>query len=259
MQKIKSWILDMRMLLRSIPSPVVAFFILSVVVMNLLANKTVVNLPWLALDGGFFVSWLTFLTMDMIVRRYGPVAANKINVFAILTNLFASLIFFLIAIIPTEDDYTGFNTIFGGTWFILLSSTIAFLLSGIVNNFLNWGIGQTFKKNPDGRLAFFTRSYVSTFIGQFVDNLVFALLTFMVFAPIFWGPESAWTFLQCLMAAITGAVAELLAEVIFSPIGYHVCKRWERDGVGNDYFAFRESLKNNNSNNNSTPAQTLEA
>ena len=52
MQKIKSWILDMRMLLRSIPSPVVAFFILSVVVMNLLANKTVVNLAWLALSPG---------------------------------------------------------------------------------------------------------------------------------------------------------------------------------------------------------------
>ena len=255
MQTIKNWILDMRMLLRSIPSPVVAFFILSVVVMNLLANKTVVNLPWLALDGGFFVSWLAFLTMDIIVRRYGPSAANKVNVFAIITNLIASLIFIIIAMIPTEEDYSGFNSIFGGTWFILLSSTIAFLLSGFVNNFLNWGIGKTFKKHPDGKLAFFSRSYISTFIGQFVDNMVFGCLTFMVFGPIFWGPETAWSFLQCFMAAVTGALAELMAEVLFSPIGYHVCKKWEEEGIGNDYFAFRESLKHQSKSNSAKPLE----
>ena len=86
--------------------------------------------------------------------------------------------------------------------------------------------------------------------------MVFGCLTFMVFGPIFWGPETAWSFLQCFMAAVTGAVAELLAEVLFSPIGYHVCKKWEEDGIGNDYFAFRESLKQNS---NSADCKTLEA
>ena len=31
-------------------------------------------------------------------------------------------------------------------------------------------------KNPDSKVAFATQSYVSTFIAQFTDNLVFALL-----------------------------------------------------------------------------------
>lgn len=236
-QKIKKEIAEFKLLMRSIPSIVVALFILSVVTMNLLANKTIVNLEWLALDGGLLVSWLSFLTMDIVTKHFGPKASNCLNIFSIVVNLFCSLVFYLVSIIPTSDDYSGFNTIFGGTWFILLSSTIAFLVSGFLNNFLNFFVGKAFVNNPDGRLAFFTRAYVSTFVAQFVDNLIFSLLTFMVFAPIFWDGFS-WTFLQCVTCALTGAICELLCEVIFSPIGYRVSDKWKKENVGKEYFEF---------------------
>ena len=102
------------------------------------------------------------------------------------------------------------------------------------NNFLNWSIGKLFRKNPDGKLAYVTRSYLSTFIGQFFDNFVFAILTFTVFAPIFWDGFS-WTLLQCFTCSLLGAGLELLMEIVFSPIGYLVLKRWKRDGVGKEY------------------------
>ena len=160
------------------------------------------------------------------------------SIFAILVNLLVCLIFFIVSIIPSNaDDYTAFNTIIGGTWFILLSSTIAFLCSAFINNFLNFTVGKLFKNNPDGKLAFFTRSYVSTFIAQFLDNFIFALLTFMVFAPIFWDGFS-WTFIQCLTCSLLGACLELVMEVIFSPIGYFVTKRWKKDNVGQQYFDY---------------------
>lgn len=237
--RIKQSLDEFFLLMRSIPSIVVALFILSVVTMNLLANKTIVNLEWLALDGGIIVSWLSFLTMDMVTKHFGPKAANQLNIFAIVVNLFCSLIFFLVSLIPTSDDYSGFNTIFGGTWFILLSSTVAFLVSGFLNNALNFTIGKAFRKNPDSGVAFFTRAYVSTFISQFVDNLVFSVLTFMLFAPIFWDGFS-WTFLQCVTCAVTGAICELLCEVIFSPIGFAVSRKWEKDNVGKEYFEYLE-------------------
>ena len=63
---------DYKVLLRSIPAPTVSTFILSVVLMNLLANKELVSLPWLALDCGFTLSWVSFLCMDMICKRFGP-------------------------------------------------------------------------------------------------------------------------------------------------------------------------------------------
>ena len=238
--KIKSAWADTKLLFRSIPSIIVALFTLSVVVMNLLANKTIYQSDIIAIDGGILVSWLSFLCMDIVTKAFGPRAATKLSVFATLTNIIVCLMFALVSAIPTQEDFSAFNTVIGGTWFILLSSTVAFLTSAIVNNLLNWAIGRMFRKNPDGKLAYVTRSYVSTFIGQFVDNLVFALLTFTVFAPIFWDGFS-WTALQCVTCSLLGAALELLMEVLFSPFGYMVLKKWEKDGVGRDYINRRNN------------------
>jgi len=236
--KVKGYVKETVLILRSIPSPVVALFVLSVVAMNLLANKTLVNLPYLAIDGGILVSWLSFMCMDVVTKHFGPRASNKMSLFAIAVNLFSCLIFYVVSAIPTQDDYNAFNTIFGGTWFILLSSTIAFLCSAIINNLTNFGLGKLFKKNPDGKLAFVTRSFVSTFIGQFADNLIFAVMCFMVFAPIFWDGFH-WTFIQCVTCSLIGAALELVLEVVFSPVAYRISKAWRQQNVGAEYFAYR--------------------
>lgn len=225
-------------LLRSIPAPVVALFVISVIAMNILANKTLFQNEWLAIDGGILISWLSFLSMDVVVKHFGPKASNRMSVFAIVVNLLICLIFFIVSIIPSNaDDYTAFNTIIGGTWFILLSSTVGFLVSALANNSLNHLVGKAFKNNPDGKLAFFTRCYVSTFIAQFLDNFIFAILTFMVFAPIFWDGFH-WTLIQCFTCSILGGLLELVMEVIFSPIGYIVTKNWRKNNIGQQYFDF---------------------
>lgn len=233
----KSWI-EFKLLLRSIPATVVTLFVVSVICMNLLANKTLIQLDWIALDGGILISWLSFMCMDIITKHFGPKAANRISILAAGINLLTCLIFFVASIIPsTADDYTAFNSIFGGTWFILLGSTIAFLASAVINNTMNWMIGKSFRKNPDGKLAYATRTYVSTFIGQFMDNLIFAVIVFMFFAPIFWD-GFCWTFIQCVMCSLTGALAELVMEIVFSPIGYKITKKWQAESVGKEYFEF---------------------
>ena len=233
--RFRHFISDTALLLRSIPSPIVTFFVLSVVLMNLLANKTIYQRGFFAVDGGIVVSWLSFLCMDIITKHYGPRAATRVSVFALSVNLFAVLIFAAVSVIPTETDYSAFNGIFGGSWFIVLSSSLAFLASAIVNNWLNAAVGNLFRANPDGRAAFYTRSYVSTFIGQFVDNRVFAVLVFTVFAPIYWD-GFCWTLPQCVTCSLIGACLELLMEVIFSPIGYRVTRRWKRENVGLAYL-----------------------
>ena len=222
-------------LLREIPSPVVALFVISVIAMNILANKTLYQSEYLAIDGGILVSWLSFLAMDVVTKHFGPRASTRMSIFAVLVNLLTCLIFFLASIIPTSTDYSAFNSIIGGTWFILLASTVAFISSAILNNFMNYATGKLFKKNPDGKVAFVTRAYVSTFIGQFFDNLIFAILTFMVFAPIFWDGFH-WTFIQCLTCSLLGAGLELILEIVFSPFGYLVSKNWKKNNIGQKYF-----------------------
>lgn len=236
----KNWLKREReetaVLLRCIPATVVSLFVVSVICMNLLANKTLVQTKWLALDGGILISWLSFMCMDIITKHFGSKASNRISVLAAAINLLTCLIFFVASAIPsTADDYTAFDNIFGGTWFILISSTVAFLLSAVINNSLNHVIGRWFKNDPDGRAAFVTRSYLSTFVGQFCDNFIFSCIVFIFFAPIYWDGFH-WTLLQCTACALTGAVAELIMEIIFSPIGYRITQKWKEQQVGKEYI-----------------------
>ncbi len=217
--------------LRLVPGVLTSWFCISVVIMNLLANKIIFEADFIAADGGILVSWAAFLCMDIVTKAFGHRTANTLSFFAMATNLFVCLIFYAVSIIPTETDYSAFNTTIGSTWFIVLSSSTAFMASAVVNNTLNTAIGRFFRNNPDGKAAYMTRSYISTFTGQFIDNLIFAVLVFMIFAPVFWGQAYSLTFFQCLGSAVLGAVLELMMEIIFSPIGYMVLKRWRQESV----------------------------
>ncbi|MCH5163679.1 MAG: VUT family protein [Clostridiales bacterium] len=243
MNKIKQSLLDFRLLLKSVPSVIISAFVLAVLVMNLLANKSInLNLDWLALDCGIIVSWVAFLCMDILTKHFGPKAATQVSIFAIIINLFACLIFFIVSKIggvwgmyydlgEQEVINTALDGTFAGTWYVVLGSTIAFIVSSLINNFSNWGIGQVFKKNPDSFAAYISRAYISTAIGQFADNLIFALLV----SHFFFG----WSIVQCLTCAATGMIVELICEAIFSPIGYAVCKRWKKENVGKEYLELR--------------------
>lgn len=243
LKRLENTVKEFKILLRSIPATAVTLFAVSVICMNLLANKTLLKLDWIALDGGILISWLSFMCMDIITKHFGPKASTLISIHAVMINLLTCLIFYIVSAIPSAaDDYTAFDTIFGGTWFILLGSTVAFLASAVVNNILNWMIGSCFKNDPDGKVAYMMRSYISTFIGQFLDNFIFSLIVFNFFAPIYWNGFS-WNVLQCAMCALTGAVAELIMEVLFSPFGYKIVQKWKSENVGEDYFNYLRGNK----------------
>ena len=230
---IKKELSELRVLLRCIPSLVLAVFAVSLVAMNLLANKLIVNLPWIALDAGIIVSWIAFLVMDTTVKRFGPKAAMQVTVVGIALNLLVVAIFNLGALIPGswgEGADTAINATLSGSWHVLLASTTAFIASSLTNNLLHFSILRRMK-NKDGFGAYAVSSYVSTAVAQFVDNFVFALL--FTFA-------NGWiTLTAAVMFAGVGAVAELLCQVIFSPIGYRVAERWRKDGVGEEYLRLR--------------------
>ena len=228
---------ETQILLRCIPSTVVSLFVVSVICMNLLANKTLLQTSWIALDGGILISWLSFMCMDIITKYFGPKASNKIAILASAINVLTCFVFYIASVIPSNaNDYTALNELLGGTWFVLLGSTVAFLISAVINNLLNWIIGKAFRKNPDGKLAYGARMYVSTFVGQFLDNLIFSIIVFVWFAPIFWNGFH-WTVLQCVTCALTGAVAELIMEMLFSPFGYRIVKKWQKSNVGQEYLS----------------------
>lgn len=240
MKRQKNIFTELFILQRSVPGIVLALFVMAIVSMNLLANKSI-DLPvsWLALDCGILFSWLVFLLMDIVTKSLGPRAATMLSVMALICNLFIALMLFIAAHIPGmwgEAYVDGSETLicnaldhtFAGTWYVLLGSSIAFLVSALVNNYLNWAFRKIAK--GDSFSAFAVRAYLSTFIAQFCDNLLFALIV----SHHFFG----WTMLQCFTCALTGAVVELICEVIFSPLGFYVSRRWKKERIGAEYLQY---------------------
>ena len=243
----KNWILKsflfVKVLFRNVPTWVIVLFSLSIIGMNLLAQFVLVSLPWLALNYGIFVSWIVFLIMDVVTKHFGVKAANVISVFGLVVNSIAVLIFWLISIISSNPSL---DLILHGQWSIWLASSIAFIVSAVLNNLLNKLIRTSFKNNPDGKVAYVVSSYVSTLVGQFVDNMLFVVLAFMVFCYIPGATPVFYTFEQCLGASLLCAVFELLFEVVFSPIGYKLIQHWRKNGVGEQYIEMydRKSVTN---------------
>ncbi len=248
MTTIKNFFTEIKILLRSIPSSITALFVTAVVMMNLLANKSIdTGTSWLALDCGIILSWLVFLLMDVTTKRFGVRAANILSIIALVINLFFSAFLIAASHIPgvwsqsfVEGSENVINGALDGTfrssWFVILGSSVAFAASAFLNNFLNMFFGRFFKEK--NFLAFSVSCYASTVIAQFLDNLLFAFIV----SYHFFG----WTPLQCVTCAATGAVAELIFEIVFSPVGYRAVKRMEAEKVGQayiDYLAERKEAK----------------
>jgi len=233
--KIKALIEDYKVLLRSVPALVTVMFCVSTIIMNAGGSKIIFNVGNVAGTGGILLSFMPFLCMDCTVKYFGAKAAIMLNLLSAVTNLFYVLVLSIVAAIPTETPYPEFDYIFGSVWFIVLSSTVAFVVSGVANSLIHSALGKLFKKNPNGKLAFFFRSYVSTFLGQAIDNFLFMFGVYVLFGPSAWGIDPM-PILTCIGTGILGGVLELVVEIIFSPFGYMTVKRWEKFGIGKEYL-----------------------
>lgn len=232
LSKVKNEIKEYSKLLHTIPSWVLTLFVLSITCMNLFANKSI-NLPfqWLALDCGIIFSWASFLSMDIVVKQFGAKASIRLTILSTLISAVVAGFFFIGSCIPGTwgASYNGdmqminnsIDATVRGNWYIVFGSTVAFIVAGIVNSLVNEAIGNMCKK--DNFTSFALRTYVSTAFGQFVDNLVFALIV----SQVLFG----WTLIQCVMCAVTGALCELLFEVVFSPLGWKICSNWKKNSI----------------------------
>lgn len=214
-------------MVNAVPGSITALFTVSVVLMNLLANKEInTGVSWLALDMGMTVSWLSFLVMDVVTKRYGPKTSVRLSGFAMLVNLLVCGMLAVAATIPgnwaeyytygTQEVNDALDATIGGTWYVLAGSTVAFMVSSVVNAMLNDLIGRKYLKSKVGYRAFAVQSGVSTLAAQFVDNLVFSTMVSYVFF--------GWTFTQVITCSVTGCVIELLCEMLFSPVGYKIAR-----------------------------------
>ena len=227
--------------MRAIPGLVTAIFILSVVSMNLLANKSIFNLPWLAATAGVFMSWISFLCMDAVCKRFGAKTATILNTVAMIVNLIVALLYMLIVRIPgnwaasyasgtteiANAVNSGVDATFASSWFVVLGSSLAMFFGGLVNAIVNRVVGKKFDTKNNFR-GFAIRSYLSTAAGQYVDNIVFCIFVSLIFF--------GWTWKQVFVCSFFMMLLETVFEIVFSPVGYKLACNWKKDNVGQQYI-----------------------
>ena len=188
---------------------------------GMVAVVAIYGIAWLS--DTYFMAYKEEMMAAMkdIVNAYPWAIAFVLFAVSVLINTQGGVV---VAIMPLAYSL-------GIPWYVLLGSTTAFLASAFINNGVNSLLASLFRKKPNSRVAFFVRSYVSTSIAQFCDNLIFAFMVSYLFF--------SWTPLQCVTCALTGMGVELLLEILFSFYGYHLTEKWRKEEIGKAYFAYR--------------------
>ncbi len=220
---------------KSVPAWLIALSVVTTVLMNLLANKTLYSDGvYLSIDCGLMVSWVMFLVMDIATQRYGGKASFAITIFDVLVALAMSGIMVGVAAIPESsvsgwfmgDEAAGsLNGLIGNNYLVILTSLFAFICSSGVDILSNVTIGKLFNKTKTfegeankrtfkGFIVYFFRAYGSTFLSQLTDNLVFQGIAYPLLFTIPCSP------LSIFLGALLAAVVELVAEFAFAPVGY---------------------------------------
>lgn len=244
--------------LRSVPALALALITVATVLMNILANKSIIELPrfgngdyWLVQDAGILLSWIGFLVGDLMVKNFGPKNAIRVNLTCLGLSLGISGLLALISCIPgtwsASYEYVGeinsaLNATMGNVWYVIIGSAIASAV-GLIINALSQGLllKKIQNKHGDKYWGFFVASAGSTMLGQFVDNIVFAAIVSLNFF--------GWTWFSVLSCSVLGMLIELVVELIFSPITYRISKNWDKNHIGVKYMYANQEVNNESIDN----------
>lgn len=244
----KDWIKT----LRSVPAMALALITVATVLMNILANKSIIEIPrlgdgdyWLVQDAGIIMSWVGFLVGDLLVKNFGPKNAIRVNLTCLGISLFISALLAVVGVIPgtwsASYDFGGqineaLNATMGNVWYVILGSALASAV-GLIINGITQGLllKKIEKKHGDKYWGFFVASAGSTMVGQFIDNFIFAAV---VSVPFF-----GWSWFSVFACSFFGMVVELIFELIFSPITYKISKNWKKNHIGGYWMTEQGKLE----------------
>ena len=245
--------------LREVPGLVLALITVSMILMNVLANKAILELPipntdtyWLIQDAGVTLSWVGFLAGDLLTKNFGAKNAIRVNLTALIISLFVSAMLALVGVIPgtwsPEFNYAdpevakavgdSINQVMGNVWYVILGSAAA-SACGIVLNTISQDLilKKIEKKHGNRYWGYLVAAAASSFIGQIIDNLVFAALISIHFF--------GWSLGSADMCSLDGAILEIVIEMLFTPLTFAISKNWDKNHIGIKWIKQQETVKEN--------------
>jgi queuosine precursor transporter len=195
---------------------ITAFFVVGLVVSNIIAVKLIVVGPFF-LPAAILIFPVSYIFGDILTEVYGYAAARRVIWIGFGCNLLAVFIFWLSIELPPAPFWRAgafesaaasqqaYQAIFGATPRILAASFAAYL----VGEFLNSFILARMKVAMRGR-RLWMRTIGSTIVGQLADSGVFIFLAFYGTVPL------------VALAAMAGSqwLMKSVYEALITPLTY---------------------------------------
>lgn len=175
-----------------------------IIIQNILATKNI-DITIFTVTTGILVSPLVFIIQDIQTEIFGYKKAKKMIILGYVMNFFAIMLYSLSILLPSSSTYTNqeaFTTILGTTQRIAIASFIAYIIGALINSKVMEKLKTKHEKN------LFFRAISSTVVGQFIDNMLLAVIAFIGILPT-----------QAIISMIVGGTLfEVIYEIIFYPI-----------------------------------------
>ena len=198
---------------------VIAGFITSLLVANIIAVKLIEVGPWI-MPVGVIIFPVSYILGDVLTEVYGYRRARQVIWLGFACNLLAVLAIALAQALPPAgfwDGQAAFERILGYAPRLLLASFLAYL----AGEFANAYILARMKILTRGRWLW-TRTIGSTLVGQLLDSAVFIAVAFAGVLP----PEALLT------AILVQWLAKSAYETAATPLTYWVVNTLKRrEGV----------------------------
>lgn len=183
----------------------------SVVMMNILVNKSIVIFGIGATGGNVFYA-MVFLATDILSENYGGKEARKsvmIGFFISLLTMVGAWVALAMKPAPWDFAHEPLSLILTPMFRIVLGSMVAFFVSNMLDTYTYQWLKKKFPKQ------LWIRNNASTWTSQLVDTLLFASIALLGTMPM-----NAW--LQVLLSTY---LLKIIIAIIDTPFLYLVAKK----------------------------------
>src|SRR3989338_5993198 len=207
-------------------------FVAVLMISNTVATKLFQFGPFF-FTGAIMIFPISYIFGDILTEVYGYRASRRIIWAGFTSLVFMSVVYYLVQLLPPAPFWPNqgaYEVILGLVPRIVLGSIIGYFAGEFSNSYVLSKLKIWMKGKH-----LWARTISSTVVGEAVDTILFALIGFAGIIP--------WN--NLVLVIISGYVAKVLIEVLFTPITYVIVRKLKRlEGIdvydyGVNYNPFR--------------------
>ena len=202
---------------------VMASFVTVLLCADLIGPGKIAKIGPIEFGAGVLFFPISYIFGDVLTEVYSYARARRVVWSGFAALAFASFMAAIVVWFPPAPDWphqAAYETVFGGTWRIVLGSLLAFWAGEFCNSY----VLAKMKVRTDGKYLW-TRTIGSTIVGEGVDSMIFYPVAFL----------GIWNIHQVFAVMATNYCIKCGWEALATPITYRVVaflKRVENE----DYY-----------------------